>query len=73
MYYVYFTESPRFMCTYFLRPSKSVKRKSSVIYLKLLKLLITLLKASVFLNSVVRADDNSAYSFAKINHIDADK
>jgi hypothetical protein len=73
MYYIYFTESPRFICTDFLRSSESVKRKCSVIYLKLLKLLITLHKASVFLNSVVRAGDNSVYRFAKINHIDADK
>jgi len=73
MYYIHFTESPRFICTDFLRRSETVKRKSSVIDLKLLKLLITLHKASVFLNSVVRAGDNSIYSFAKINHVDADK
>jgi len=73
MYYVYFTESPRFICTDFLRRSESVKRESSVIYLKLLKLLINLYKASVSLNSFVRASDNSIYKFSKANHIDADK
>jgi hypothetical protein len=72
MYYVYITELPRVIRTNLLKRSESVKRKSSVIYLKLLKLLVNLRKACL-LNSAVRAGGNSIYRFAKINHIDADK
>jgi hypothetical protein len=60
-------------CTNFLKRSEPVKIKSSVIHLKLLKLLITLHKTSVFLNSLVTASDISVCRFPKINHIDADK